>query len=134
MKYELDLKQTAVCCHATVTGDNSVQTVSAYLDELARLCAQHRCARLLIEERLRGPSFSVTDVYSVVVEAARKVPPTLRKIAFVDVNPEHRVENMVFAETVAVNRGVNIRRFATIEEALRWLRGEASEELANPAT
>lgn len=123
MSYRIDMKQTAHDCHATVTGDNTVETVGRYLDELAGICARNGCARLLIEENLHGPSFSMTDVYAVVVEAARKVPPTLRKIAFVDVNPEHRADNMEFAETVAVNRFVNVRRFAAIDEAVRWLHG-----------
>lgn len=107
--------------HVTVEGDNTADTVRSYLDEIAQVCARQGCARLLIEENLRGPSFSMSDVYAVVAEAARKVPPTLKKIAFVDVNPAHLAENMEFAETVAVNRGVNVRRFATVVQAVNWL-------------
>lgn len=124
MPYQLDITQTSAYCHATVTGDNSASTVGLYLDELAGICARLECARLLIEENLHGPSFSMSDIYSIVTKAARKVPPTLSKIAFVDANPQHLAANMEFAETVAVNRGVNVRRFATVAEAARWLHGD----------
>lgn len=121
MAYTFVTTQAPQYLHFTVEGDNTADTVRGYLNEIAQVCARQGCARVLIEENLRGPSFSMSDVYAVVAEAARKVPPTLRKIAFVDVNPTHRVENMQFAETVAVNRGVNVRRFATVEEAVDWL-------------
>ena len=44
------------------------------------------------------------------------------RIAYVDVNPEHPTAHMQFAETVAVNRGMNIRMFATVAEAEEWVR------------
>jgi len=131
MKYALVTKPTPDYLHASIEGDNNVQTVRRYLNELAEICARQGCARLLIEENLDGPSFSMTDVYAVVVEAAQKVPATLRKIAFVDVNPKHLVENMTFAETVAVNRGVNVRRFETVAQAIHWLGGSAENDPAS---
>ncbi|KPL27995.1 MAG: hypothetical protein AMJ72_05715 [Acidithiobacillales bacterium SM1_46] len=134
MSYSLVVKQTSNHLHAVVTGDNTVETVRRYLDELAQVCARHGCACLLIEENLDGPSFSTTDVYSVVVEAARKVPSSLREIAFVDANPEHLLENVAFAETVAVNRGVNVRRFETVAQAVHWLRSGAEADPTDSPT
>jgi hypothetical protein len=38
-----------------------------------------------------------------------------------DVNSDHDSSRMKFAETVAVNRGVNVRIFADVREAANWL-------------
>ena len=40
----------------------------------------------------------------------------VQRIAFVDVNPEHSSSLMKFAETAAVNRGLNIRVFSSLFE------------------
>jgi hypothetical protein len=44
----------------------------------------------------------------------------------VDVNNEHSQSDMHFAETVAVNLGVNIKIFPTVSEAEEWLRDAAA--------
>ena len=38
-----------------------------------------------------------------------------------EVNPEHDLARMEFAEDVAVNRGGNMRLVASVAEAERWL-------------
>jgi hypothetical protein len=42
-------------------------------------------------------------------------------MAFVDINPAHDLGEMKFAENVAVNRGISVRVFPTIQEAEAWL-------------
>jgi hypothetical protein len=46
------------------------------------------------------------------------------KIAFVDTNTQHAAQNMAFAQTAARNRGIDMRVFATVQEAQAWLRGK----------
>ena len=41
-----------------------------------------------------------------------------------DVNPEHAKGRMLFAEAVAVRRGVNVRVFSTVADAEQWLRDQ----------
>jgi hypothetical protein len=53
-------------------------------------------------------------------------PETVRRIAYVDVNNEHSQSDMHFAETLAVNLGVNIKIFPTVSEAEEWLRDAAA--------
>jgi hypothetical protein len=40
----------------------------------------------------------------------------------VDTNPEHSAADNRFIEDVAVNRGMNVRAFATVGEAEEWLK------------
>jgi hypothetical protein len=42
-------------------------------------------------------------------------------MAYVDINPEHDLGEMKFSENVAVNRGISVRVFATVQEAEAWL-------------
>jgi hypothetical protein len=44
----------------------------------------------------------------------------------VDVNPAHDQPTMKLAATVAVNHGLNIRRFSIVTEAAEWLLREAA--------
>jgi hypothetical protein len=125
MKFSFVAKQTPDYLHATVTGNNTAENVRRYLAEVIKTCTEQGCTRILIEENLRGPSLGTTDVYALVTEGAQNAPSWLQQVAYVDVNPEHDVGLLAFAETVAVNRGVNVRRFATVEEAARWLSGDA---------
>ena len=78
----------------------------------------------MIEENLSGPGTDLVSIYEIASEGSRYAALQFRRIAYVDVNPEHDVARMQFAETVAINRGVSIRHFTTVAEAEAWLRAE----------
>ncbi len=119
MAYQLTVTQEPGYLHAIVTGTNEVETVARYLEELRRECIARQCFRLLIEERLEGPRLGTYPVYKVVSEGSERARGLLRAIAYVDVHAEGPL--MGFAETVAVNRGLPIAMFATVEQARAWL-------------
>jgi hypothetical protein len=108
--------------HATVTGDNTPADVAAYLGRIREICAKYGFSRVLIEENLVGPPFDAVEIYDVVSAASVGVVPAIQRVAFVDTNPEHDFANMQFAETVAVNRGVNVRVFRDVPSAVEWIR------------
>jgi hypothetical protein len=60
----------------------------------------------------------VLDVYLVVTELFQKLRGKEKETAIVD-RPQSAMRG--FLETVAVNRGFNIRIFTEIEDALQWL-------------
>jgi hypothetical protein len=130
MPYQLTIKQEPTFLHATITGSNDVETVSRYLDELRRECIARQCYRLLIEERLEGPRLGTFPVYKIVSEGSERARGLLHAVAFVDVNAEGQL--MDFAETVAVNRGLPIAVFATVEQAREWLQ-RGAQQAQDPA-
>jgi hypothetical protein len=67
-------------------------------------------------------------VFAIVAERSRTVSLPLRWIAYVDVNPEHSKGRMLFAETVAVRRGINVRVFSTIADAEQWLHDQLKSQ------
>jgi hypothetical protein len=59
------------------------------------------------------------DVYQVAADGADRARGHFEAIAYVDVNARGRL--MEFAETVAVNRGLPVTVFESVEDARRWL-------------
>ena len=119
MSYKLTLKQESSYLHVIVTGLNSWENVASYLAEIMRECMARRVYRVLIEERLDGPRLGTMDVYQIASEGADRAKGLFEAIAYVDVNAKGRL--MGFAETVAVNRGLPVTVFATVDEAKNWL-------------
>lgn len=119
MSYTLTLHEKPTHLHAIVTGANRADVALAYLAELLRECSARGRRRVLLEERLVGPRMSLIDVFEVVETRARDALAMFDRFAFVDVYP--RGDNVKFAETVAVNRSIPVRTFATVAEAEAWL-------------
>jgi hypothetical protein len=121
MSYLLNFEHRGSYIYITVTGENSSENIIHYLAEVRELCEQYKYTDVLIVENLGGPGmdkFSIFDIISKVSEQTIKV---IKNIAYVDINPAHNRDEMVFAETVAVNRGVNVQIFKTIHAAERWV-------------
>ena len=106
---------------AAVTGDNTPDDVMEYLDEVRESCLGYGCPRVLIEEDLKGPSLGTMAIYDIVTRGSRRAAPAVSKIAFLDLNAENAQENMKFAETLAVNRWLDVRFFTDRREAEQWL-------------
>ena len=112
--------------HVRVTGTNSVEAVQGYLGEIYVACVERGRCSILIEEHLRGRGLDLLAIFQIVCEGGERLQALAHRIAYVDVNGEHPAQDMQFAETVAVNRGVNLRVFATVPEAAAWLTESAS--------
>lgn len=132
MKYEFRVAAKEGYLHAVVSGDNTPETVRRYLREVYEACAASKCPCVLVEENLEGAGLDLGDIFGVVAEASRSVWPVVQRIAYVDLNRHHDLRNMKFAETVAVNRSVNVRVFGDVPAAENWLRDPAAPPPENP--
>jgi hypothetical protein len=117
--YELKIEQKPEYLHCVVTGRNSQETVTRYMQQVMQECAARRCFRVLIEERLEGPRLGTMEVFTMVSAGSKRYQGMLEALAFVDLNAEGGV--MRFAEDVAVNRGIPVRVFRTVDGAEKWL-------------
>jgi hypothetical protein len=122
MSYRLSITRKPTYLHATVTGTNSEDNVARYLGEIRRECAGRGCFQVLIEERLDGPRLGTMSVFRIAAEGSSRAEGQFKAIAYVDVNAKGKL--MAFAETVAVNRGLPVRVFASVAEAEKWLLGK----------
>ena len=121
MAHETRIEHRGAYLYAAVSGDNTPKDVQEYVSEVRTACEAHGCSRVLIEENLRGPSLRTMDIFDIVLRGTQRSAPAVTTIAYLDVNPEHRMADLKFAENVASNRGLNIRVFADKAEAEQWL-------------
>src|SRR2546426_8664831 len=121
MDYQVQLAQKDGYLHVRVSGNNDPETVMRYLKDIHGVCLKHKCPNVLIEENLEGSRLGLVDVFGVVSASSKSVWPVVQRIAYVDVNQRQDFQNMKFAETVAVNRSVNVRVFRSVAEAEGWL-------------
>ncbi len=119
--YRLTFVQEPTYLHAIVTGSNSVENVARYIEGVVFECTVRGCQRVLIEECLEGPRLNTTNVFRLASEGSSRAHGYFTAIAYVDVNAEGDL--MKFAETVAVNRGLPVRVFASVADAQAWLLG-----------
>ena len=128
MKARLTYRAEDGYLHVKVRGQNTAENVGAYLAEVRTACVERSYKAVLIEENLDGPGLPLLKVFELASKGSEDVWRLSLKIAFVDVNPEHDPDNVRFAETVALNRGVNVKVFFDVEQARQWLVSELGTE------
>jgi len=119
MSYQLTITPKGTYLHAVVTGRNSRENVMRYLLDIRRECTVRGCSRVLIEERLAGPRLGMMDVFQIAAQGSSRANGRFEAIAYVDVNAKSDL--MQFAETVAVNRSLPVKVFASVSDAETWL-------------
>src|SRR5215472_548746 len=134
MKYKLTIEPKAGYLHVIVTGDNTRENVTRYMEEVIRECTRRQCFRVLIEERLEGPRLGTLEVFEMVAAGSERFLRTLKAMAYVDVNARS-AEMTRFAENVAVNRGFPVKVFHTVAAAEHWLQaGSPPNAAPSPAS
>ncbi len=123
MAYNIKFEQHLTYIHATVSGDNSRESVQGYVRELRDECTRSDCFRVLVEERLEGPRLDAMDIFSIISEGSVEILGFFEAVAFVD---RQMGEMGEFAETVAVNRGMPLAAFNSVSSAREWLLNQKS--------
>ncbi|MGA9116077.1 MAG: hypothetical protein WB626_04820 [Bacteroidota bacterium] len=126
MAYAVSFERKPGYMHAVITGRNSAETITGYIQDLIRECTAQSCNRLLVEERLEGPRLGTFDVFKLAELASTEARGLFKAVAYVDVNAHGDL--MQFASTVAVNRLLPLFNFSTVAEAEHWLREEAGRD------
>jgi len=129
VSYQLTVETKPGYLHVVVSGRNTRENVTGYMDEVVRECTLRQCFRVLLEERLEGPRLGTLDVFEMVATGSTRFMRTLKAMAYVDVNA-HSGEMMQFAENVAVNRAFPVRVFPTVLAAQRWLETEQQRSVS----
>ena len=123
MAYEITFEKNPNYIHATVTGNNSRESVQGYARDLRDECARTDCFRVLLEERLEGPRLDAMDIFSIMSDGSVQNLGFFEAIAFVDLQMGEMGE---FAETIAVNRGMPLAAFNSVSSAREWLLNQKS--------
>jgi len=99
-------------------GDLDYNVLLSYGAEALKLAAQHNCHRFLIDQT---QSVIVEDTARIFEFAAELDKLGLQRTDKVAVLIARDIANHLFFETVARNRGYNLRYFYDVAPAMEWL-------------
>jgi hypothetical protein len=126
MSYTITFVQKKDYLHARIIADSTPENVLNSLSEIQQTCLNYKYRKVLIEDGFSGPTISTFDIFAIIEKMSPTISPEIQQIAYVDVEKKHDPESLRFAETVAVNRGVNIKYFIDIKLAEQWLENLSS--------
>lgn len=109
-----------------VAGDFSRAKALETIDPTLEVLIQHSLKKVLVDIRQVEGNPSTMDRYSFSVSLAEKLNRACSagadlRTQFGFVGKEPMVEKGRFGETVAVNRGLNLKVMESMDEALQWL-------------
>ena len=123
MTYRFSAEAHETYVHARLDGTRTPENLLRYMREAYLACVQHGRSDLLLEMNLANADLDSSAIYRVIMQRAAD-GAKLRRIAYVETGAVSAAKSR-FAETVAVNRAVNVRLFPTLGEAKAWLESDA---------
>jgi hypothetical protein len=123
MLYEITYDDQTAIVHVRVSGSAPPDDHQAARMEAAQLCCDKNCPRLLVDLRrlIIDKSISTLSGFNFGAGYQDIVFPQATRIAHVMPTDNKAFELVDFIATVALNRGVLIRNFRTVREAVKWL-------------
>ena len=117
--YQVIIEEKPTYLHTKVVGPRTPENAIRYLEEVYAACLRTGLSQVLLEMAFSGPSMGPSGILRVVSERSAD-GARLRKVAYVEASMDGQ-QRAKFAETVAINRAVNVRLFENVDEAVRWL-------------
>ena len=126
MQYEIRIDGKLLL--ATASGEPAdMAELKRYGADLIAVGVKNACTKALLDERELEHTLNEGDIYFLAEQYSTSLP-SLAKAAIV-FDSEY-TQNVEFWETCAVNRGLSIRVFKSIETALAWLNDDHISEVA----
>jgi len=125
MPFDLTFENRGNFLHARVTGSNTPESVKGYMNGVRLECEKRDCFRVLIEENLEGPRFDEMEIFALISAGSADARGFFEAIAYVDAQQEF--DRVKFAENVAINRGIPIAVFGSVQDAENWLRHRSED-------
>ncbi len=122
MNYTLTFNRKETYLYVRLEGKPSYEDILTFWEQVRDEASKQDCLRTLIDARLDSdfPSFSTAHNYSISARLSELGFAQGTKVAIVYAVSRFYTNDQ-FGETVARNRGFNIRIFKKIEEAEDWL-------------
>lgn len=117
--YQLTLDERPGYLHAKAVGERTPENAMRCLDEVYAACVRTGLANVLLEMAFTGPSLGAPGIIRVIEHASAN-GARLGRVAYVEASLDG-LQRAKFAETVAVNRAVNVRLFDDTAQAAAWL-------------
>ena len=118
--YTLNILEDSGIVEAVTSGKVTATDMHHSRQKIAELCKKENITKVLVDDRFITSLPSFEDLFQFGSTFLQSGFPLYIKIAHV-VNAEMMADNE-FLETVAVNRGANVKTFQNIDEAMAWLK------------
>jgi hypothetical protein len=123
MEFEYEVQAREGYVEATLTGVRTPTTLIAAAEQVTEVCKELKILKVLVDVRRMTGSLDTLETFEVAGHQIPQRPMTrqLARSAILDLPVN--MERMHFFETVAVNRGFNVRVFDDETAAVEWLLG-----------
>jgi len=124
MPYEITVDEPHASVEIRFHGETRHSEHIAARDELLKICRDRGIERILVDAReieIRGEP-SMMEIFDFGASWVEKKQGTRVLLAGVFPRDARTRGELIFGDTVALNRGFYTRGFQDIEEARRWLR------------
>ena len=126
MSFRVDYDNVNNCIVGRFEGEFTSKAFDDYLQEISRVAKQYDCLSFLNDLRGADMKFSVFDLSESPTRTIASTFDRRWKRAIV-LNPDSlSTEKREFFETVNENRGVSVKTFNDMAEALDWLKTKQS--------
>jgi hypothetical protein len=123
MPYQVTYDDQEAIVRVTVQGSIGHNAHRAARAEAVRLCREHECRRLMVDLRdmTCSPEASTLSCFDFGSGYQSAGLPAGTRISHVMPQDPQAFERVDLTTTVALNRGVAIHNFSTLQEAEDWL-------------
>jgi len=121
LSFKLKMQKQKDVLYVKVEGDRNFKTLVTIAERIIEACRENNTCRALIDVRAMEGGLSTWETFRLVTSCFSRLRNwhVLRKAAIVD--REEKRPRYTFLETVADNRGYNLRVFEDTAEADNWL-------------
>lgn len=121
IKSEVILEKDYLCLYCT--GHSTVEEVKKVFVKVVDVALEHKKSRVLVDANKVTGTFSIFERYEVSELLAREVIQRAigKKLKIAICGQEPLIDPQRLGETVAKNRGVNLKVTTDLNEAKRWL-------------
>jgi len=121
MSYKLEIIKEPNYLLTNIKGNRTTETVKEVTKEILEACIKYQYSKVLID--IREFSNRIGNTMNIFDLASQELPDIIqkkiKKVAIVDL--EGFEEDKRFFETVALNRGHNVKIFTDLNKAQEWL-------------
>ena len=121
MDYKLKYRKKTDYLHVEASGTRTPETLLSAAKDVVVACEKHGYNKVLADAQKMTGTLGTANRFYLVEDGFKKLRgPKRLKISIVDI--EDNRSRFEFFETVARNRGFNLRIFANADKAILWLR------------
>ena len=116
-----------------LTGPQTLADYRKQTEDALKLARRKKVSLFLVEDQQARNTASVLELFAMPAMYEELGAPRSAKVGIVMPHNSPSAADIRFYETVCVNRGFNVRIFATERQAIEWLMGDTRDSPGRPA-